>query len=60
MRAKDAGKGSLSSILTLTRGADGVLRGVRDIIDRALREELHRAMNGQTVMSSSVRHIQIR
>ncbi len=30
MRAK-AGKGNLSSILTLTRGADGVWRGVRDI-----------------------------
>jgi protocatechuate 3,4-dioxygenase beta subunit len=30
MRVK-AGKGDLSSILTLTRGADGVLRGVRDI-----------------------------
>ena len=30
MRGK-AGKGDLSSILTLTRGADGVLRGVRDI-----------------------------
>jgi protocatechuate 3,4-dioxygenase beta subunit len=32
MRAKDAGKGSKSSIVTLTRGADGVLRGVRDIV----------------------------
>ena len=31
MRAKVAGMGNLSSILTLTRGADGVLRGVRDI-----------------------------
>lgn len=31
MRAKDDGKGSRASILTLTRGADGVLRGVRDI-----------------------------
>jgi protocatechuate 3,4-dioxygenase beta subunit len=31
MRAKDAGKGSKASILTLTRGADGVWRGVRDI-----------------------------
>ncbi len=31
MRAKDAGKGSKASILTLTRGADGVLRGFRDI-----------------------------
>jgi len=31
MRAKDQGKGSFSSILTLTKGADGVLRGVRDI-----------------------------
>ena len=31
MRSKDEGKGSFSSILTLTRGADGVLRGVRDI-----------------------------
>jgi protocatechuate 3,4-dioxygenase beta subunit len=31
MRVK-AGKGSLSSILMLTRGADGVLRGVRDIV----------------------------
>ena len=31
MRSKDAGKGSFSSIVTLTRGADGVLRGVRDI-----------------------------
>jgi protocatechuate 3,4-dioxygenase beta subunit len=30
MRQK-AGKGSFSSILTLTRGSDGVLRGVRDI-----------------------------
>ncbi len=30
MRGK-AGKGNLSSILTLTRGADGILRGVRDI-----------------------------
>lgn len=30
MRSK-AGTGSFSSILTLTRGADGVLRGVRDI-----------------------------
>lgn len=30
MRSK-AAKGSLSSILTLKRGADGVLRGVRDI-----------------------------
>jgi len=30
MRDK-AGKGNLSSILTLTRGADGILRGVRDI-----------------------------
>lgn len=32
MRAKVAGKGNLSSILTLTRGADGILRGVRDIV----------------------------
>jgi protocatechuate 3,4-dioxygenase, beta subunit len=31
MRDKAAGKGNLSSILTLKRGADGVLRGVRDI-----------------------------
>lgn len=31
MRAKVAGMGNLSSILTLTRGADGVLRGLRDI-----------------------------
>jgi protocatechuate 3,4-dioxygenase beta subunit len=31
MRAKVAGLGNLSSILTLTRGADGLLRGVRDI-----------------------------
>lgn len=31
MRSK-AGKGNLSSILTLTRGADGALRGVRDIV----------------------------
>jgi len=30
MRGK-AGKGNQSSILTLTRGADGILRGVRDI-----------------------------
>lgn len=32
MKAKDEGKGSRSSILTLTRGADGVLRGVRDFV----------------------------
>jgi len=32
MRQKLPGKGSLSSILKLTRGSDGVLRGVRDII----------------------------
>lgn len=31
MRQKFSGKGTFSSILTLTRGADGVLRGVRDI-----------------------------
>jgi protocatechuate 3,4-dioxygenase beta subunit len=31
MRAKVAGMGTLSPILTLTRGGDGVLRGVRDI-----------------------------
>lgn len=31
MRGKVGGKGNLSSILTLSRGADGVLRGVRDI-----------------------------
>ena len=31
MRSKVEGKGNLSPILTLTRGADGVLRGVRDI-----------------------------
>lgn len=31
MRAKVAGQGHLSSILSLTRGADGVLRGVRDL-----------------------------
>ena len=38
MRAKVAGMGNLSSILTLTRGADGVLRGVRDIkIERCAR-----------------------
>lgn len=30
MRSK-AGQGSFSSILTLTRGADGILRGIRDI-----------------------------
>jgi protocatechuate 3,4-dioxygenase beta subunit len=32
MRQKLSGKGNLSSILRLTRGDDGVLRGVRDII----------------------------
>lgn len=32
LRGKVAGKGNLSSILTLTRGADGFLRGIRDII----------------------------
>lgn len=32
MKAKDEGKGSRASIVTLTRGADGVLRGVRDIV----------------------------
>ena len=32
MRQKLSGKGNLSSILKLTRGDDGVLRGVRDII----------------------------
>jgi protocatechuate 3,4-dioxygenase beta subunit len=32
MRGKVAGKGKLSSILSLTRGTDGVLRGVRDIV----------------------------
>ncbi len=32
MKAKDEGKGNRSSILTLTRGADGILRGVRDIV----------------------------
>jgi protocatechuate 3,4-dioxygenase beta subunit len=38
MRAKVAGMGNLSSILTLTRGADSVLRGVRDIkIERCSR-----------------------
>lgn len=31
MRQKFSGKGTFSSILTLTRGSDGVLRGVRDI-----------------------------
>jgi protocatechuate 3,4-dioxygenase beta subunit len=31
MRGKVGDKGNLSSILTLSRGADGVLRGVRDI-----------------------------
>jgi protocatechuate 3,4-dioxygenase beta subunit len=31
MRQKFAGKGSFSSILKLTRGEDGILRGVRDI-----------------------------
>jgi protocatechuate 3,4-dioxygenase, beta subunit len=31
MRKKFSGKGTFSSILTLTRGGDGVLRGVRDI-----------------------------
>ena len=31
MRAKYAGRGTFSPILTLTRGGDGVLRGVRDI-----------------------------
>lgn len=31
MRGKVRGKGNQSAILTLTRGADGVLRGVRDI-----------------------------
>ncbi|MGH9930590.1 MAG: protocatechuate 3,4-dioxygenase [Pyrinomonadaceae bacterium] len=31
MRDKDAGTGKPASILKLTRGADGVLRGVRDI-----------------------------
>ena len=37
MRGK-SGKGNLSSILTLTRGADGILRGVRDIkIERCSR-----------------------
>jgi len=37
MRSK-AGQGSFSSILTLTRGADGILRGVRDIrIERCSR-----------------------
>lgn len=32
MRRRFAGKGNLSSILTLTRGTDGVWRGVRDIV----------------------------
>jgi protocatechuate 3,4-dioxygenase beta subunit len=32
MRKKTTGKGNLSSILTLTRDRDGVLRGVRDIV----------------------------
>lgn len=32
MRTKVVGKGNLSSILTLKRDADGVLRGVRDIV----------------------------
>jgi protocatechuate 3,4-dioxygenase beta subunit len=32
MRQKFAGKGKLSSILTLTRDRDGLLRGVRDIV----------------------------
>lgn len=32
MRGKVGGKRNLSSILTLSRGADGILRGVRDII----------------------------
>jgi protocatechuate 3,4-dioxygenase beta subunit len=32
MKRSVAGKGNLASILTLTRGSDGVLRGVRDII----------------------------
>ena len=37
MRGK-AGTGNMSSILTLTRGADGVLRGVRDItVERCTR-----------------------
>ena len=31
MRDKVVGKGSFSSILSLTRGGDGILRGVRDI-----------------------------
>jgi protocatechuate 3,4-dioxygenase beta subunit len=32
MRQKFAGKGSFSSILKLTRGGDGIWRGVRDIV----------------------------
>jgi protocatechuate 3,4-dioxygenase beta subunit len=32
MKAKDEGKGNRSSIVTLTRGADGTLRGARDIV----------------------------
>jgi|GEM_PF-749137 len=32
MKAKDEVKGNRSSIVTLTRGADGVLHGVRDIV----------------------------
>ena len=32
MRQKFGGKGSFSSILKLTRGDDGILRGVRDIV----------------------------
>jgi protocatechuate 3,4-dioxygenase beta subunit len=32
LRRKFGGKGNLSSILSLTRGTDGVLRGVRDIV----------------------------
>jgi protocatechuate 3,4-dioxygenase beta subunit len=32
MRRKFAGKGSFSSILKLTRGGDGVWRGVRDLV----------------------------
>ena len=32
MRGRFAGKGNLSSVLTLTRDRDGVLRGVRDVV----------------------------
>ncbi len=32
LRSRDAGKANLSSILTLTRGPDGVWRGLRDIV----------------------------